>query len=375
MKLARSHAATATVAWLTAFLILPASIFADVGPAPAPLKSSIRKGIAFLKTTQAEDGTWTSSTSIGITELALYSLLINDVSVEDEVVQRGLKVIERHVQPDGGIYNPKSNHKNYETSLAVMTLTNANADGRYNDTISKAVAYLKEIQWDEKEIGDKSHTSFGGAGYGSHSRPDLSNTTFFLEAMQAAGISSHDASVQNALVFISRCQNRASEHNTTELAGKVNDGGFYYTAANGGSSQAGTTPDGGLRSYASMTYAGLKSMIYAGVSPDDPRVKAATDWLKKFYSVKENPGMGQQGLYYYYQMFAKTLDTLGSDVFVDASSVKHDWRKDLAEQLFSEQKPNGSWSNANERWYEGDPNLATAYALIALSKCQAPKTR
>lgn len=116
-------------------------------------------------------------------------------------------------------------------------------------------------------------------------------------------------------------------------------------------------------------------MIYAGVSPDDPRVKAATDWLKKFYSVKENPGMGQQGLYYYYQMFAKTLDTLGSDVFVDASSVKHDWRKDLAEQLFSEQKPNGSWSNANERWYEGDPNLATAYALIALSKCQAPKTR
>ena len=73
---------------------------------------------------------------------------------------------------------------------------------------------------------------------------------------------------------------------------------------------AGKLPNGGLRSYASMTYAGLKSMIHAGVGPDDPRVKAAVEWLRKHYSLDENPGMGKSGLYYYYHTFAKALDAI-----------------------------------------------------------------
>ena len=76
---------------------------------------------------------------------------------------------------------------------------------------------------------------------------------------------------------------------------------------------AGKTPDGGLRSYGSMTYAGLKSMIYAGVGPDDPRVKAAFKWAQKHYDLKTNPGMGTAGLYYYYHTFAKALDAMGVD--------------------------------------------------------------
>ncbi len=359
--------------WIGLALFTAVSVHADIGPDADRLKDSVRKGVTFLKATQSEDGTWTSSTSLGITALATHALLASDVPANDPVVQRGLKMLEAHQHSDGGIYHPKSNHKNYETSLAVMAFSSANAEGRYNSAIEKAVAFLKEIQWDEAEIGsDRSHTSFGGAGYGSHSRPDLSNTSFFLDAMKAAGISSHDAAVQNALVFVSRCQNLPSEHNQTPHADKVKDGGFYYTPAAGGSSQAGTTPDGGLRSYASMTYAGLKSMIYAGVNPDDPRVKAAEEWIRRFYSLKENPGMGQQGLYYYYVTFAKALETLGNDRFVDSNSTAHDWRKELAEQLFSTQKANGSWVNEQSRWYEGDPNLVTAYALIALSRCHAP---
>ena len=39
-----------------------------------------------------------------------------------------------------------------------------------------------------------------------------------------------------------------------------------------------------------MTYAGLKSFLYAGVSKDDPRVKAAVEWVRKHYTVTENPG-------------------------------------------------------------------------------------
>ena len=40
-----------------------------------------------------------------------------------------------------------------------------------------------------------------------------------------------------------------------------------------------------------MTYAGLKSMMYAGLGKDDPRVKAAWGWIQKNYTVDENPGL------------------------------------------------------------------------------------
>ncbi|TXT25556.1 MAG: squalene-hopene cyclase [Planctomycetota bacterium] len=175
--------------------------------------------------------------------------------------------------------------------------------------------------------------------------------------------------MKNALVFVSRCQNLESEFNTTEFATKVNDGGFYYTPAAGGSSMAGKNADGGLRSYASMTYAGLKSMLYAGLTKDDKRVKAALDWLRKFYSVEQNPGLDQQGLYYYYHTFARTLTTLDADLFEDAKGEKHDWRRELTDALAKRQKENGSWVNAADRWLEGDPNLTTAYSLMALKYC------
>ena len=76
-----------------------------------------------------------------------------------------------------------------------------------------------------------------------------------------------------------------------------------------------------------MTYAGLKSMIYAGLTAKDPRVKAASEWIGRHYTVVENPGMGQQGLYYYYDTFAKTMAALKIDEFEDAQGDKHDWGK------------------------------------------------
>jgi squalene-hopene/tetraprenyl-beta-curcumene cyclase len=181
--------------------------------------------------------------------------------------------------------------------------------------------------------------------------------------------------MQKALVFVSRCQNLESEHNTTAFAAKNSDGGFYYTCAAGGSSMAGDLPNGGLRSYASMTYSGLKSMVYAGVKPDDPRIKAAVGWIRKNYDLKSNPGMGNAGLYYYYHVFAKTLDAIGGDLFEDASGRKHDWRRELAEELFCRQKADGAWVNENNRWMEDDPNLVTAYALLALSYCRPNRAK
>lgn len=341
-----------------------------VGPDVGDLAASRNRGVNFLRTTQADDGSWTQPNAVGITALATTALIRSGLEVDDPTLARALENLQTFVHDDGGIYAPQSKHRNYETSIALLAFQAANVDGRYDETIERAVGFLKGLQWDESEGLTSADTAYGGAGYGSHERPDLSNTQFMLEAFRAAGLPASDPAVQKALVFVSRCQNLETEHNTTPHAGKIEDGGFYYTAAAGGETKAELTPNGGLRSYASMTYAGLKSMIYAGLTEDDQRVQAAKTWIRQFYTLEENPGVGQQGLFYYYHTFARTLDILGVDLFEDAQGRRHDWRKQLAEHLFSLQKENGSWVNPQDRWYEGDPNLVTAYALLALEYCE-----
>ena len=297
-------------------------------------------------------------------------LLRNGISPRDPLIARSLKYLEGFAQPDGGVYQAGTLYGNYETCLAIMCFTEANTDGRYDDLLANAEKYIKKIQWNEEEGHDITSNSYGGAGYGKHERPDLSNTNFLIDALKARGVGPDDEAMQRALTFVSRCQNLETEHNTTAFAAKNPDGGFYYTPAAGGSSQAGETPTGGLRSYGSMTYAGLKSMIYAGVGPDDPRVKAAFDWICKHYGVDQNPGMGDAGLYYYYHTFAKALDAMEVDQVKDNRGAEHDWRAELLAELARRQQDDGSWLNENSRWLEGDPNLVTGYALLALSYCR-----
>jgi len=332
----------------------------------------VSKAISYLRVKgQAADGSYSRSVGIGPTALVTTALLRHGRTPQDPMVAKSLKFLGRHVQPDGGIYSKGSHHRNYETCLTMLCFSEANEDGRYDKIIQKADGFIKGIQWDEDEGKDKSDPAFGGAGYGSHKRPDLSNTTFLIDALKAADNDADSEAMQRALTFVSRCQNLESEHNTTPFAAKVNDGGFYYTPAAGGTSQAGKTENGGLRSYASMTYAGLKSMIYAGVDKDDPRVEAAVSWIKKHYDLDSNPGMEAAGLYYYYHTFAKALDAMGVDKFEDAQGKTHDWRAELVAELAERQQPDGSWINTeNDRWLEGDPNLVTGYALLALSHCR-----
>ncbi|MCA9041514.1 MAG: terpene cyclase/mutase family protein [Planctomycetaceae bacterium] len=334
------------------------------------MENQTTAGVDFLRNSQAEDGSWTAPNRPGVSGLITTSLLMSGLPVDDPTVAKALKHLESFVQEDGGIYNPEGNHRNYETCISLVAFEKANGDGRYDTHIKNAEKFLRGLQWDEGEGLESNDTSYGGAGYGSHQRPDMSNTQFFLDALKAAGAKEDDPAVQKALIFVSRAQNLESEFNQTAFAGKINDGGFFYTPAAGGETKAGETENGGLRSYGSMTYAGLKSMVYAGLDKDDKRVAAALDWIKKHYTLDTNPGMGEQGLFYYYHTFGKTLDVLGQETIESADGKQHNWRAELVSKLGSLQRSNGSWVNKADRWYEGDPNLVTAYALMALSHCE-----
>ena len=328
------------------------------------------KAVRFLEVTQAADGSWTRPDAVGITGLVTTSLLMAGKSADDPLVKKGLDFIVASQQSTGGIHAASSRHQNYETCIAMLTLAEANKDGRFDSVIKKGENFLRDLQWDEGEGIETTDGAFGGGGYDSKQRPDMSNTQFLVEALKKAGVAEDDPAMQKAVVFVSRAQNLESQHNKLPFAGRVNDGGFIYTPAKGGESKAGETENGGHKSYGSITYAGLKSMIYAGVGKDDPRVTAATEWIRRHYTLKENPNMGQQGLFYYFHTFAKTMSVIGEDEFKDATGNTHSWKTELTEKLASLQHLNGSWTNPADRWYEGDPNLVTAYCLIALHYCE-----
>jgi squalene-hopene/tetraprenyl-beta-curcumene cyclase len=343
----------------------------------AKIRQSMDKGIAYLRSTQDKTGGWvTPRTVIGPTTIVLAGLLDAGVDIDDPMIVNGLKLIEASTRDDGGVYTVDGFLHNYETCCAIMCFVKANAASKkkhgkepYKDLLVKAEKFLRTRQLTEETGTRPEDPHYGGIGYTRGTRPDMSNIQFFLDALKATGAKEDDPVIQKALVFVSRCQNLESEHNTMPFLARNPDGldgGFiYYNQPD----PAGERATEGLRSYGGMTYAGFKSFIYAGLSKEDKRYKAALDWITKNYSVKENPGRGLAGLYYYYQTMAKTLDVYQSPTIEDASGKKNNWRADLSEHLISVQKPDGSWVNENTQYMENDSNLVTGYALLTRALC------
>ncbi|MDO4550416.1 MAG: terpene cyclase/mutase family protein [Planctomycetia bacterium] len=332
---------------------------------------AVKRGADYLRVRQAEDGSFSSMMGSGITSITLIGLLQNGYTVEDPMVSKALKFLETKVHADGAIFDEKLGVGNYETSVAVVAFKYANKDGRYDKILKNAEKYLRKYQWDESEALDSSDIKYGGAGYGGGmSRPDLSNTGFLLDALVELGAGPDDEAVKKALVFVSRCQNLESQHNTFPWAAENPDGGFIYNPLDTEKvdREGRKIP---LKSYGSMTYTGFKSLVYAGIKEDDIRFKSALAWLTKNYSVKENPGQDQAGLYYYYIVMAKTLKLLGKDTFKDDHGAEHNWRNEILAEILGAQQQDGSWVNTKSgRWMESNADLVTAYALMIIGNCK-----
>lgn len=330
------------------------------------------RGVKYLLAAQEKDGSWASQDGPGISCLVLKALIQEpSVGPKHPAAQRGLEFVRRFQREDGGVYSAEGLLKSYETSVA-LSMFAVLKDPKQQKPIVAAQKFLKDNQWDESEGKSFDDPWYGGAGYGHAHRPDLSNTQMMLEALHDSGLPKDDPTYKKALVFIQRCQ-MLGESNDQPFAKGSTDGGFIYTAANGGKSKAGEHEVNGrteLRSYGTMTYAGFKSMLYAGLSRDDRRVVAALEWIKRYWTLDHNPNMphrqSRQGVYYYYHVFARALAAWGEDVIADHAGRKHNWRAELVEKLAKLQRRDGSWVNEADRWMEGRPALTTAYALLAL---------
>ncbi|HOX36918.1 MAG TPA: prenyltransferase/squalene oxidase repeat-containing protein [Candidatus Brocadiia bacterium] len=341
-------------------------------------RHSIDRALNWLDGRQGEDGSWCQHSAI--TALAVAGYLGSGEEKygrSNPKVAKALAFVRSKANKDGSI--GEGPEMVYTTSICLMALLAAGdpADG---GIIRGARQYLLTAQADEGEGLAPDDPSYGGFGYAKAAenaeqrRADLSNTQWALEALKfsefvesapdniragekdEAGSSLH---WDKAIAYLSRCQN--AETNPDKPA--HNDGGFFYRH---GESKAGISTEGGLRSYGGMTYAGLKSMVYARLDRDDPRVMAAWKWINERYTLDENPGLGVQGLYYYYHTFAKAHQVYGLETFKTPDGKVHDWRAEFVNKLVSIQKGDGFWVNENGRWWENMPELTTAYCVLAL---------
>lgn len=376
---------TPTLLLTTAALLAPA-LFAAEDPIPRdPRKLSLRneiqlaidKGLRFLKTQQKEDGSWSDAdpNHPALTALPLVAFQREPsgkyMKEQPEFMRKGYAFIRSKAQPDGGIYT--KGLSNYNTSTALMALLNS-GDPKDEPLLKAAKDFIVGQQ--AKGMTDPSLD--GGISYGptgtSRQHPDLDNHLVGIEALRAYQAARKNVegegkqlNWQAAIDFISRSQNlTATNKEKWASDDPANKGGFVYFP---GDSKAGEMklPDGrvALRSYGSMSYAGLLSFIYADVKKDDQRVVAALDWLKKNYTLKENPGMERAGLFYYYHLMTKAL--AAADVkTLETPKGKVDWASELALKLINTQAGDGSWVNDTARWMEKDPVLVTTYCVLSL---------
>ena len=369
---------------------------------------AIDKGILFLKSSQSANGAANSggqvqaagatnanqssvssgansAASSAVTALVVRAFAQRGLSIQSDAAldRAATRLVNLVTGKNGFEPDASGGMATYVASCTAMGLA-ALQEAKYEKTLAAALEWIRESQWDESEGIAPTQDWYGGVGYGSKGRPDLSNTQLMLDALHESNATAKDASVERAVIFLTRCQNLKSTNAAAWAQVGANDGGMVYTPANDGESFASEMAGEGrvgekmpagtraLRSYGSMTYAAYKSMLFAGLSKNDPRVQAAKKWIENNFTFSENPGLGQQGYYYYIHAAARAMLACGNDELTDTAGTKHNWREELIDSIIVRQRANGSWQNPETRWMEDSPDLATVFAVLALEEAMKP---
>lgn len=358
---------------------LAVAICAAEAPDPAALRTLIDRAQAWLVSRAQPDGSLAEGGIFpaGITALAAGALIAEPQALpaDHPAIAGAIRYLAALRQPDGGVYQPTEGIGNYTTSVVLLFAAALPSPQREAFDIVGMQNYLFGLQnTDQASLGR------GGMGY-SADKPagseDLSNTAYAVQALRASGVPASDPRLQAALAFMQRCQDLKSVNSAAWVQGS--GGGAYgpQDAARSWESRA----SGGVPRFVptgSMTYALISSYLLLDLKPDDPRVRAAVDWVAANYGFEANPGMGAgreaQGLFHSHALAARALDLLGGGTITLPDGRRADWRADLFTTISARAQlvalPGGTqgamWLNREQRWGEGLPHLCTAYALRAL---------
>lgn len=339
------------------------------------IHAAIDRSLDWLAANQKEDGSWSNSSFPALTALPTWAFARSTHAKKDTAMPKAVAFLKSCVQDDGGIYQEVAGRKggglaNYNTAIC-MTALHGTGDRSLTRIIQNARTFVAKGQ----HTGDDIYK--GGFGYDKDTNrayADLMNTLYAAEAMRITqdvedlrptGETKAELDWKEAAKFIEKMQNKPE-------AGADQAGGFFYKP---GESKAGAvTNEAGVivfRSYGSMTYAGLLALIYADVDRDDPRVRSAFDWSCRNWNLEENPGMGAEGLFFFYNVLSRSLSAYGAEVVPTEDRAYVNWRKEVARKLLAMQTidpatGHGHWMNRDGRFWERDPVLVTGYTVLAL---------
>ncbi len=303
------------------------------------IDASVEKALAFLAAQQQPSGAWTIDAygeSTAATSLAIMSFLsaghVPDEGPYRENIERGLRFVLDHQQPNGMIVHKKSHGPFYCHGISTLML--AEITGMVDEELAgptrlaleRAVKLILEAQ---RVAKPDQHG--GGWRYQVTSRDsDLSVTGWQLLALRAAKDAGCDVpaeSIERAVEYVKRCSS-------------AEDGGFGYQP--------------GSQSTPTRSGTGILALEVCGEHRTPEAVRAA-DYLLA------HPLRDDQ-LYFYYGAYYCTLGMfkLGDEYWAPT-------RAQVFGQLLSRQQADGSWVSRHGSENSAGPVYSTCMAVLALT--------
>jgi len=386
-------------------LLLIASASRALAERPAATSAEIDRALAravdYLAGQQSPDGAWRSNVyppfknGDALTPLVLMAIQAAADPRHEAALDAGCAYLAKLSAEFNNSDGLPLAYSAYTAAGAAIVLSERGP--RYQPACRAWLDVLRSLQLDERLGWQPSDPFYGGWGYAPAPRvkpaadqplapltePNLSATVFALRALRAAGVPADAAEIRHALAFVERCQNFSTEAASLADSSPLDDGGFYFLLTDpvrNKAGLAGADASGHARfaSYGSASLDGLRALALAGCSTNDPRNRAAWQWLAQNLSVDTHPGRyahdreaARPSLYYYYcHSLAEVLACQEAPSTLPGFDSRH-WSRALAEALAQRQQADGSWVNAAVDVRENDPLVATAFAVRALALCQA----
>jgi hypothetical protein len=348
---------------------LASSIFVVLGPLPLEhgkahaavtreqVERAIHDGVHFLKQRQRADGSWPDADSeahTGTTSLVTLALLTAGEPVGSPTIVQALEFLRN--------FGPEQLKSTYAVALQTMVFAAADPE-RDQLKIAANVRWLQDAQI---KPGERVNWPGSWTYSGTKTRNgDNSNSQYALLGLNAA--SEVGVPVNPQVWALARRYWEQYQHN---------DGGWGYT------------PDAAMPASASMTCAGISSLIITGLKRfqgqeflvgdqiqncgrggTNINLQRGIDWMANHFRVGENPPIGQQWRYYYLYGMERAGRLTGQRFFGE-----HDWYREGAEKLVHEQdRLQGFWQGAGP--VEGQEPVGvvtTSFALLFLAKGRAP---
>jgi squalene-hopene/tetraprenyl-beta-curcumene cyclase len=324
------------------------------------IDASVDKGLKWLGERQAASGAFEPLAGSHVCPVALTAMAVwaySETGPGDDAKKRtaskGVRFLLRHRQANGGIYDRKRGLAVYTSGVAARALNAYRITFRNIDVQVKQAAASAELL----AYRSGAPESFVDLGAKSQRSSDRSSEL----ARELLGKRQRTpADTRRALEFLASLAKKGGDERRRPSRTRVP----------GWRQALGDDP---------LDYDDLLTAAYEVLTPEQQKSRRALAALERHYTLERNPDLtkrygargfqrGTQGIFYYYFIVAKTLALGGPRVRLRSGETK-DWVRELSAKLRGLQQDDGRWVNKDEHWWENDPVLVTAYAVLALDLC------